>query len=284
MPEGDTIHNLAATLAPDLVGRRLVSVGLRELRGADRLEGEVVERVFAIGKHLLIVTEGGTALRSHLGMEGGWHRYRPGERWRAPRSAARIVLETEDLVLVCFQPPQVAVFRWAERRRHEALAILGPDLIDVDVDAAVIVSRARAFPLTRDGRVRLIAEILLDQRVAAGIGNVFKSEVLFLHGLDPWTPLPAVTDTQLVALYEESATWLRYNVGRGRRVTAPRHADGPSRKRGRGLWVYNRDRLPCRRCGTLVRTRKLGEQPRGTWWCPTCQPPVRAVSADVRTP
>jgi len=282
VPEGDTIHNLASALRPDLEGRRLVDVDLRETAGAERLRGELVERVFAVGKHLLILTEGGAALRSHLGMEGSWHRYRPGERWRAPRRDARIVLETEDKVLVCFQPPQVDVFPWAERRRHAPLAVLGPDLIDVDVDPGVIVPRARRLRLTRDGRVRLIAEVLLDQRVAAGIGNVFKSEVLFLHGLDPWTPLPSVSDDQLVSLYREAATWLRFNVGRGRRVTAPRHSDGPSRKRGRGLWVYNRDRLQCRRCGALVRTRKLGEQPRGTWWCPSCQPPVRAVSADVR--
>ena len=275
MPEGDTIHNLALALGPDLRGNELLDVDLRDAAGASLLRGRAVKDVFAVGKHLLIVTDDGHALRSHLGMDGSWHRYRPDERWRAPRDTARIVLTTATRVLVCFEPSQVAVFRWAERDRHRPLAILGPDLIDVPVDPEVVVSRARAVPTTADGRVRLIAEILLDQRVAAGIGNVFKSEVLFLLGLDPWTPLPDVPDDLLVALYEESARLLRANVGRLRRVTAPRHADGLSRRRGHGLWVYDRDKLPCRRCGALVKTRRLGELARGTWWCPTCQPTRR---------
>jgi endonuclease-8 len=274
VPEGDTIHTLASALGPDLRGKRLLEVDLRDRPGAGRLQSGVVQDVFAIGKHLIILTDQGVALRSHLGMEGSWHRYRPDEAWRGPKSTAGIVLTTKDRVLVCFQPSQVDVFTWGDRGHHRPLAMLGPDLIDVDVDPDVLVSRARAAPLTRDGRVRMIAEILLDQRVAAGIGNVFKSEVLFVHGVDPWTPLPAVADDVLVALYQEAARWLRYNVGRLHRVTAPRYTNEPSRRRGRGLWVYGRDRLQCRRCGTLIRTRKLGEQPRGTWWCRVCQPAI----------
>jgi endonuclease-8 len=265
MPEGDTLHTIAAALRPLLVGRGLRAVEVAR-RACPALVGRAVTEVGAVGKHLLVAA-GDRTVRVHLGMDGSFHRYRPGERWQRSPAGAGLVLATDELVVVCFRPSAVEVLRTRGRAASPALARLGPDLVAPDADLAEVLRRARG-PQHAD---RGVAELLLDQSVAAGIGNVYKSEVCFLLGVDPWTSVRALPDATLRGLYERAAALLRANVGPGPRTTT---ADG---RRGDGrLWVYRRVGRPCRRCGAAIRAESQGRPtPRRTYWCPRCQGPPR---------
>ncbi len=262
MPEGDTVHKLAAYLGPRLVDRTLIGGRVRAAPGLG-LAGWRVTRVYAVGKHLFVAFAGGRLLRSHLGMYGSWHRYARAAPWSKPARQAVIELVTEDDVYVCFNAREAEMLCVDGVRRRILDARLGPDLIsDAVDDGAVVDERVRAFldPHTP------IADVLLDQRVAAGIGNVYKSEVLFLERQHPATPLAALDAPTLAALYTRARRLLRDNLGGGPRVTR-RAADGAGR-----LWVYRRRGLPCLRCGTAVRSARLGVSARSTYWCPACQP------------
>jgi endonuclease VIII len=267
VPEGDTVFKLASALRPDLVGQTLLAVRLPGGDDAERLTGRTVASVEAHGKHLLIATTDGAVLRTHMHMNGTWHRYRPGERWRAPASSARAVLETAERVLVALDMPEVELLRADQLASHPQLSALGPDLARPDPDLSAVIARARSWLAEQ----RDVADLLLDQRIAAGIGNVFKSEILFVERVDPWASMDALEDSVLRRLFATRAQQIRRNLNTPRRVTAPRAEDVGGPKRGAGLWVYGRDRLPCRVCGTLIRVRKQGRHARGTWWCPECQ-------------
>ncbi len=267
VPEGDTIHNLALRFRPALVGRRMERVRLRDAPGGRRLSGQRIERVEAIGKHLVLITEAGWALRTHLGMVGSWGLLGMDEPWRQVR--ARVVLEAPPWRAVCWDPPDVAVFHWARRSEHAPLARLGPDLLGSPEPAwDEVLARARAWR----GPTMEAAELLLAQSVACGIGNVYKCELLFLERVSPWAHPASLGDGAVLGLYRLGARLLRDNLGPGPRVTAPRSLLGSSpRDRGRGLWVYERDRLPCRVCGAAIEVQRQGAHARPTWWCPRCQ-------------
>jgi endonuclease VIII len=272
MPEGDTIHKLAAAMGPDLVDRTLEAVELGpEIGGAERLRGQVVREVSARGKHLLITVQDGWTLRSWMGMNGKWHRYAAQERWRKPQWRAKATLRTDRHCFVCFDPPQVEVLHERELAVHPTLSQLGPDLCLPEPDFDEIVRRATAPEHAR----RAIAELLLDQRVAAGIGNVFKCELLFLHRLDPWQPAGEVDAVTMREVYVRAAKLLRDNLLTSRRTTVPRALRAPPGRRdrtpGAGFWVYKRTRRPCRQCGVAIKQTRMGEQARLTWWCPHCQ-------------
>ena len=251
MPEGDTLFNTALTLRPALLGESLTAVNIRS-RGMYRLRvGDVVRSVEAVGKFLEIVVERGLALRTHLHMTGVWHLYEQGERWRRPRHLARAVLETESHVAVCFAAPTVEVGPAADDR----LAHLGPDLCHTDVDLDAVLERvASSDPSTE------IAEVLLDQRLAAGIGNVYKNEVLWACEVSPFRPLVDVDEPMPLRLYETAAEQLQANLGRWKRQTHPK-----------GLAVYNRAGQGCYRCLGRIRTIEHGDIGRRTWWCADCQ-------------
>ena len=251
MPEGDTLFNTALTLRPALLGESLTAVNIRS-RGMYRLRvGDVVRSVEAVGKFLEIVVERGLALRTHLHMTGVWHLYEQGERWRRPRHLARAVLETESHVAVCFAAPTVEVGPAADDR----LAHLGPDLCHADVDLDAVLERvAGSDPSTE------IAEVLLDQRLAAGIGNVYKNEVLWACEVSPFRPLADVDEPMRRRLYETAAEQLQANLGRWKRQTHPK-----------GLAVYNRAGQGCYRCLGRIRTIEHGDIGRRTWWCANCQ-------------
>ena len=251
MPEGDTLFNTALTLRPALLGESLTAVNIRS-RGMYRLRvGDVVRSVEAVGKFLEIVVERGLALRTHLHMTGVWHLYEQGERWRRPRHLARAVLETESHVAVCFAAPTVEVGPAADDR----LAHLGPDLCHADVDLDAVLERvAGSDPSTE------IAEVLLDQRLAAGIGNVYKNEVLWACEVSPFRPLADVDEPMRRRLYETAAEQLQANLGRWKRQTHPK-----------GLAVYNRAGQGCYRCFGRIRTIEHGDIGRRTWWCADCQ-------------
>jgi endonuclease-8 len=266
MPEGDTIYRTAAVLRAALVGRRITGAraqpqpALRRVPDLSRLVGATVTDVEARGKHLLIGFENGFTLRSHLRMTGSWHRYRPGERWHLPLRRASAILETNESVAVAFDTPVVELLTDADLRRSRALTTLGPDLLSRDFDADEALRRLRE----RDAEA--LASVLLDQRAVAGIGNVYKSEVAFLDGLDPWAPVAAFDDAELVGALRTARRLLQANTRGGARVTTG------SPVRGQGLWVYGRVGRPCRRCGTRIQVSRQGELARLTYWCPRCQP------------
>lgn len=264
LPEGDTVHKLAAALAPDLLGHPLLKVELRRLAGAP-LMGSRCRRVDAQGKHLLLHFDNALTLRSHLGLHGAWHRYRRGEAWRKPRRQAGILLETAEHCLVCFNPREVELVATGRLAESSSLARLGPDLLGDHVDFPALVARARR---QCDVATQII-DLLLDQSLAAGIGNVYKSELLFLHRLHPQAALGTVDDGRLLALYRLAAELLRQNLRPGRRRTRFVDDGGPK------LWVYKRRNRPCLNCGTPIQRELWGKPARSCYWCPSCQAPER---------
>jgi len=301
MPEGDTLHTLARVLAPLLVDQPLEVLTLRQ-RPEPLAPHAHVRAVEALGKHLLLTLANGErapVLRVHLGMSGVWHRYRPGEPWPFPEGLASVVLRTARWVVVCFRAPQVAFYPdRAHALADDALARLGPDLLAPSFELDAVVARAHAR--AADAPDLAIADLLLDQRVAAGIGNAYKSELLFLAALDPFTPAHAVPLPALAALYARARALLQENVAHGgwRTTTqtsepsqgmgsqaqepvaipssspslphpAPQHP--PQLPRDHRHWVYRRAGRPCHRCLTPIRVANQGPHGRRTFWCPRCQ-------------
>jgi endonuclease VIII len=255
MPEGDTLARTAAGLRPWLVGRPVLAArtgGPAAVPRVERVVGATVTAVESIGKNLVIRLDNGLELRTHLRMQGSWHRYRPGERWRRPPARARLVLEVEDSVAVCFDAPVVELFEQRAEAVHPALSRLGPDLLADDADVEEALRRLRdparaAMP---------IGEALLDQRALAGIGNEVKNEVLWQAACSPWAPVGAFDEGMLRRLVELGRDILSAGAATGRR---PRH-------------VYRRSGRPCPRCGSIVRMAHQGSDlPRQTYWCPGCQ-------------
>ena len=263
MPEGDTIHTIARVMRPDLVGRALLEVELRQ-RAAPWGPGAVGTSCEAIGKHLVLgfdaPSSGPRTVRVHLGMKGSWHRYRPGENWHVGAHRRRVVLRTAEWVFVCFDAKEV------DSTRRPAVHHLGPDLLAPEPSFDVIVARARAA-----GADLALGELLLAQTVACGIGNVYKCEALFLAGLDPWRPSGSLDDARLEALYRLAQALMQDNLERGGWRTTTRASPVPTRPAEHRHFVYRRANRPCLRCGALVMSRLQGEQARMTYWCPRCQ-------------
>jgi endonuclease-8 len=274
MPEGDTIFRAAAALNRALAGARVTrfETALAHLARIDDnapIAGRLVERCESIGKHLLIWFSGDLALRTHMRMSGSWHLYRPGEAWQRAKRDLRVRLDTEAWVAVAFNVPVAEFIERADLRRNRALAPLGPDLLGAEVDRAEAIRRLAL------GGTRPIADVLLDQRVVAGIGNVFKSEVLFLCGIQPDRPADSLTDDERHSILDVAIPLMRRNTGEGassgivtyrglRRTTRRARAED-------NLWVYGRAGLPCRTCGTPIAFARRGLEARPTYWCERCQ-------------
>jgi endonuclease VIII len=282
MPEGDTIHRAAATLQRaigDQIVTRFETV-LPTLVRVDvdtPLRGRTVERVEARGKHLLIWFSGDLVLRTHMRMNGSWHIYRPGERWQRPHRDMRIIIETAAIHAVAFTVPVAEFITARELLNHDVVSVLGPDPLSDTFRAADAVERIHA---QRDTD---IADALLDQRVIAGIGNVYKSEVLFGARVNPFTPAGQLTEDQLTTIVDVAVRFMRANIGVGASGGIVTYA-GMRRTTGRSdpsarLWVYGRGGQPCRRCGTPISRRKQGPYARSTYWCERCQS-VREISND----
>ena len=240
MPEGDTIFRTAQTLHRALAGKAVTrfETVLPKLERA-AIKGRTVERVRAAGKHLIIDFSGGVHLHTHMRMNGSWHIYRRGQRWRRPRSDMRLVIETEDYIAVGFNIP-VADF--------EAAPSIGPDLLSGDFDPGEALRRAREHPNEE------IANVLLNQQVMAGIGNIWKSEALFRSGVDPFARVGDLGDEALGRVIANARKLLRASTtGRVERM------------------VYSRGGQPCRKCGARIMSRAQGEGARLTYWCPRCQ-------------
>ncbi len=264
MPEGDTIFRAARTLDRALAGNDVRRFAIASARTRAPLRdlplssdaATTVRSVEARGKHLLISLSDGRRLHTHMGMTGSWHVYRPRERWQRPSANARVVLETDDALAVCFTPQLIEVFS-AEPEENERLRTLGPDLSREGADLAEAVRRLRTLrsPDTE------IGVALLDQRITSGIGNVYKSEALFACGIDPFARVADLVGDQATALFSTASELLRRNLDAVIRTTVPG-----------GLAVYGRAGRPCRACGARIRCRRQGEHARTTYWCPSCQP------------
>ena len=254
MPEGDTVFRAATELRGALAGRALTRSDFRVPRYATAdLSGQTVTEVIPRGKHLLIRTDAGLSVHTHLKMEGRWRITPASERLRESYRI-RLILANGQWRATGYELGIVDLLPTAQEER--ITGHLGPDLLGPDWDEAEAVRRLSADP------ERSAGEALLDQRNLAGIGNVYKSEVLFLRGIRPWRPVGKIHDVD--ALVRLSHRMLNANKDRGQRVTT-----GDSR-RGHETWVYSRRGQPCRRCGTRIRWAELGD--RITYWCPACQP------------
>ena len=259
MPEGDTVWNTAQALHRALAGGRLLGSDFRVPRLATTdLTGATVLESACRGKHLLLrlaAPDRRLTLHSHLRMDGSWRTYRPGARWTGgPAHLIRVVLRTADAVAVGYHLHDLVLVPTDEE--DTLVGHLGPDLLGPDWDPDEAVRRLAADPDAT------IAEAVLDQRNLAGIGNLYKCELLYLRGLWPWTPVRDVPDLPgLVALAHKL---LAANRGRWTQSTTG------SLHNGQTTYVYGRRGRPCRRCGTLI--DKAEQADRVTYWCPTCQP------------
>jgi endonuclease VIII len=261
VPEGDTLAKTAARLRPALAGHALTRFEAPRLRGDAPALGTRIESVEARGKHLLVHFAGGLTLRTHLRMSGSWHLYRERERWKKPAYLARAVVGADSgWVAVCFQAPVVESYHRAGAE-PAALAELGPDLCRPESLADDVLDEVVARAARLGDPAATLGEALLDQRIAAGIGNVYKSEACFACGLDPTTPLRDVPAGDRRRVWAMGAKQLQANLARAGRQT---HAAG--------LAVYGRRGEPCPGCGTPVQMARHGDLARSTYWCPTCQP------------
>ena len=272
MPEGDTIFRAARTLHRVLAGKTIVRFesaypALNRVDEDRPLAGRTVESVTSRGKHLLMFFSGDLILHTHMRRNGSWHVYRPGEGWRRPARDMRLTLAATDVVAVGFNIPVAEFLSHAELERHPQLRQLGPDVASAQFDPAAIRQR-----IANAGAVA-IADALLNQRIVAGIGNVLKSEILFVSGVDPFTRVDRLPDATIGRIADVSRRLMRMNVlerdatlssAIGRRTTGSLN---PSQK----LWVYGRGGQPCRKCGATIQSRTTGIDARLTYWCPSCQ-------------
>jgi endonuclease-8 len=243
MPEGDSLHRIAARLQP-LVGS-VVTASSPNPRGlvtgvAAAVDGRRLESVEAVGKHLLLRFEEAVTIRSHLRMSGRWT---IGPADSARRGSPWLVLRAGAIEAAQWNGPVLMLETRAVRR-------LGPDLLADTTNPTELVRRLR-----RGATDRPLGEVFQDQRLVAGIGNMWMSEALWAAGLSPWLPLASVDDAELVA----ALTWARETMRSAVVQSRPQRS------------VYRRAGRPCRRCGELIRARGQGDENRTAYWCPGCQ-------------
>ncbi len=257
MPEGDTIHRAASEVAAVLEGRvpdEVLTPHPRHLMDGwpQRLTGRRVHSVDARGKHLFMRFDGGLTLHSHLRMTGLWGVYRRGQRWRRTPRRAWLVLRSGDAEVVEFDGPVLELMSDARARSDVRFAALGPDVLGESFDLRAFLARLRATEPERP-----IGDALLDQQIVAGIGNLWKAELCFATGIDPWRAVAALGDGEAITLIELGRELMRRAVSGG-------HGARPRA-------VYHRAGRPCQRCGTIIRSRGQGGNNRTTFWCPGCQ-------------
>ncbi len=270
MPEGDTLHAYARAITNHLAGKPLLTAVSTRVE-LSRLAGQHVVLARAQGKHLLIEFDEGHILRTHLRMHGTI-RIRdgsyPGPLWNPH---VRWLLSTEDKTAVCLDAPTVELLHQKQLPSHPVLSRLGPDLLDKELDTHEILRRLRQQPYTA------IGVALMDQEVMSGIGNVYKSEVLFLAGVSPFAAIAALDDARLTQIADLARQLMRRNVGARRRTT-------PRGRIASHYWVYRRSGEPCLRCGAGVRMQRQNPLARSTYYCPECQPALAPLTDDGSTP
>ncbi|RZT84815.1 endonuclease-8 [Pseudonocardia sediminis] len=261
MPEGDTVYLAGKRMHTALAGHRLLRGELRHPRLVEHdLAGLTVTGVVPVGKHLFTRFDDGRSLHSHFRMDGAWHLYRPGTRWQRAAHEARAVLETDERVAVGFALHDMELLPTDDEDR--LVGHLGPDLLDPEWDDAHAAEALRRLTARGDHEIGLA---LLEQRVMAGVGNLYRNEICFLSGFTPWV---LVRDTpDLAGVIALSRKLLLSNADRPEQTTTGSLAAGEAH------WVFERPGRPCRRCGTRIRTADQGLAPyaRVTYWCPRCQ-------------
>lgn len=257
MPEGDTVHRSARALDRALSGRTVIRTDFRvpQLATTD-LGGSVIKQVVPRGKHMLTRFDDGWTLHTHFKMEGSWHLYRQGERWRGPGWQVRAVLETDPFVAVGFRLAIVELVRTEEE--STVVGHLGPDILSLEWDLQEALTRLRSDPK------RLIGEALFDQRNVAGIGNLYVNETLYLKGINPQATVAGVED--LEGILGLAKKLMAENIEHNVQTTTG------NRRKSEKHWVFERPGHLCRRCGTPVEVARQGRYSRLVYWCPICQP------------
>ena len=279
MPEGDTIYRAARALQKAIGGKEVTGfeTGLAKLARVNDdapLVGRVAERVESRGKWCLIYFSGDLILVTHMLMSGSWHLYRAGERWRMGRSRMRVAIRTADWEAVGFNIPVAEFYTARSLERSSQVPKLGPDILSDAFTVEGGVARLAAFG--RENPEAEVAVVLLNQRVLAGLGNVYKSEVAFAARVNPFRAMRTITPREMEIMVEVSQRYMKANVvdgaGDGIVTYSGNRRTTHSSNREERLWVYGRQGQECRRCGTAVMMRKQGVQSRSTYWCPECQP------------
>jgi endonuclease VIII len=257
MPEGDTIHHAANRIRPVLQGQVPDAIRTPHPRHAkdrwpERLAGREVTDVTAHGKHLFLRFGDDLTIHSHLRMTGSWRVVKEGQRWHRSPRRAWLVITKDDNEVVQFDGPVLELMTETRRRFDRRLALLGPDIIKDDFDAAEVIRRMRA-----DDPTRGLGDALLDQRLVAGIGNLWKAEGCWLAELDPWRRLKDVSDDELHRVLDELRPRMQESARDGNQT---RH-----RK------IYNNAGRACPRCANRITARGQGDDNRTTYWCPGCQ-------------
>jgi endonuclease-8 len=292
MPEGDTIYRAARALQKAIGGKVVTGfeTGLAKLARVNDdapLAGRVVEKVESRGKWLLIFFSGDLILVTHMLMSGSWHLYRTGERWQMGRARMRVVVRVGDWEAVAFNVP-IAEFHTARSlARSGQVPKLGPDVLSDEFTVAGGVTRLAAFGA--ENPEAEVAVVLLNQRVLAGLGNVYKSEVAFAAGVNPFRAMRTISQREMEKMVEMAQRYMRANVvegsslksGEGIVTYSGNRRTTHAMDREERLWVYGRQGQECRRCGAAVMMRKQGVQARSTYWCPECQPWVGMGEAPV---
>jgi len=285
MPEGDTIYRTAAALRKAVLGRIVLrfETSVPEVAAVHRareVRGRVFAKIEPRGKNLLVVLrrpdstgpaidvpsrldlglfDSDLVLHTHLRMTGSWHIYRPGECWQKPERYMKAVFHTDEFVIPCFSAPVVSLMTASQTVRDGSLTALGPDAMDDDFD--------------EDHAVRLLSSLerepigvaLMNQRLMAGVGNVYKSEVLFINRVNPFASVVELPEQSIRGLVIESHRLLVLNRSKGERRTVYRLDERQL------LWVYGRGGQPCRVCGENIGMRRQGLEGRSTYYCPRCQ-------------
>ena len=264
MTNGEGIHRTVSALRTALAGKPMVRFDAPRLVGPTPQAGRVLERIESHGKHVETVWDDNVVLHTHLRMTGSWHVYRQGEQWHKPHHQMAVAIEVDGWVAVCFNAPTVETYRTPDKRRHPGMGRLGPDLCQPATDLGGVVNLLLSY---RDAAAP-IGEVLLDQRVMSGVGNVHRCEVLWAQELSPFARVDALSEHDAVGIVNTAATMLRANLARSNRCTTA---------------VYGRNGQRCRRCGETIDSRPLGQHGRILYWCRGCQnhlSPQQAAQSD----
>ena len=288
MPEGDTIYRAARALEKALGGKVVTGfeTGLAPLARVNDdtpLVGRTIERVEARGKWCLLHFSGDLILMTHMLMSGSWHIYRTGEKWWMNRSRMRVALAVEGWQAVGFNIPVCEFHTARSLERHTQLPKLGIDVLSDEYTVEGGVAAMQRY--AGDHPEAETAVVLLNQRVLAGLGNVYKSEVAFAAGVNPFRPIGSVAPREMEIMADVSQRYMKANVmdgsGDGIVTYSGNRRTTHAMDREERLWVYGRQGQECRRCGATIMFRKQGEQARSTYWCPGCQPWHEAGNAPV---
>jgi endonuclease VIII len=283
MPEGDTIYRAARALQKALGGKVVTAfeTGLANLASVNDdkpIAGRTVARVEARGKWCLIYFSGDLILVTHMLMSGSWHIYRTGEKWWMNRNRMRVAITCGEYQAVAFNAP-IAQFHTAHSLERSAqIPRLGLDILAEDFAVISAVDALKRYAISHPEAE--LAAVLLNQCVLAGLGNVYKSEVAFAAGVNPFRQMHTITTSEMQKIADAAQRYMKANVvdgaGNGIITYSGNRRTAQAMNQGDRVWVYRRQGQECRRCGAIIAMRRQGEQNRSTYWCPSCQPWVQS--------